>query len=422
MKVALVNPNRYLEPPVIPVGLEYLVAPLELFGHSVAICDLAFSDDPAADLVSFLDSARPDVIGFTVRNVDNVLFNRNVFFLDEIASLVRIARECAGAPVVAGGASTLCSVEGLRRFLEVDCLVAGPGEKAFGELLETVSRGAPLPSTVNGWRAGIIPDIAHRRGELVDYAPYLEGGNPAGLEFRKGCDWGCGFCIERARPIMKRETSSVVAEALGLSAAGVEMFFFCDSEVNLDLADTNALLKALAGVDIGLAWSGYFRPVPFDPLMAHLAARSGCGDLTLSVTSWDLSRCEGPFQAGDVRRFLELCEAEGIKVAVDLLVGYPGEDRGSVERAIAFLASLGPSSVAVNEYIRIYEDTPASAMALSPAARGSILGEVQGNSSMLKPVFFTCVEREWLAQIISSESNFVLADSERTVNYLRVSD
>jgi|GEM_PF-2733011 hypothetical protein len=32
MRVALVNPNRYLEPPVIPLGLEYLARYLDRGG------------------------------------------------------------------------------------------------------------------------------------------------------------------------------------------------------------------------------------------------------------------------------------------------------------------------------------------------------------------------------------------------------
>ena len=112
---------------------------------------------------------------------------------------------------------------------------------------------------------------------------------------------------------MKREVSSVVAEARALVSAGTAMFFFCDSEVNLDLEDTNALLNALGTECTGITWSGYFRPVPFDRRMARLAAGSGCGDLTLSVNSWDLSRNDSPYEEGDVRRFLEFCAAEGKK-------------------------------------------------------------------------------------------------------------
>ena len=422
MKVALVNTNRYLAPPVIPVGLEYLIAPLEQRGNDVALCDLAFAADPGADLVSFLEAERPEIIGLTVRNIDNVLFHRDDFFLDEITGLIDTARQCCGAPIVAGGASTLCSREDLREYLAVDCLVAGPGERAFPDVVDAASGGDALPRSVDGWRAGIVTDLVHSRGRLIDYQPYLQGGNPAGLEFRKGCDWECGFCVERRRPILRRQVGAVVTEARVLASAGAEMFFLCDSEVNLDLDDTKNLLRAFAGAGTGLKWSGYFRPVPFDSEMARLAEASGCSDLTLSVNSWDLSKGAGAYSADEVRQFLGLCREAGIKVAVDLLVGYPGEEISSVEEAIELLAALGPETVAVNEYIRLYENTPVASLSLSPENASFVVGETRGNSSMLKPVFFSCVERRWLSDRISAEPNFVFADAERTVNYLRVSE
>jgi radical SAM superfamily enzyme YgiQ (UPF0313 family) len=123
-----------------------------------------------------------------------------------------------------------------------------------------------------------------------------------------------------------------------------------------------------------------------------------------------------------VRKFLGLCGEAGVKVAVDLLVGYPGEGLSSVEEAVKLLAALGPETVAVNEYIRLYENTPAARLSLSPENAGFVVGETAGNSSMLKPVFFSCVERRWLSERISAEPNFVLADAERTVNYLRISE
>ncbi len=421
MRVTLVNPNRYVEPPVIPVGLEYLAGPLELAGHEVALCDLTFSADPGADLSDFLDSSRPGAIGFTVRNIDNCIFNRNRFFLDEIARLVGLAAG-RGVPVLVGGASTLCSVEALGEYLGADTVLLGPGERALPDLLSAIEGGLPAPAFVDGWQAGIIPGLAHERGSLVDYAPYLEGGNPAGLEFRKGCHWGCGFCVERLRPVMAREVAAVVEEARSLARAGASRFFFCDPEVNLDLHETRLLLEALARADTGLTWSGYFRPVPFDGELARAMRAAGCTDLTLSVESWELSEPGGSYGPEDVADFLELCSGEGIKTAVDLLVGYPGEEAGSVSSAISLLGSLPAASVAVNEYLRLYETTPLGGAAVRADAGGKLCGDADGNRGMLKPVFFSGVDREWLRRQIAGRAGFVMSDDERTVNYLRLAE
>ena len=101
MKVGLVNPNRYLSPPTIPVGLEYLVKSLRTAGHEPRICDLTFSRDPYQDLSIFLDDFRPEALGFTVRNIDTADFERNQFLLEEIREIIAWAKRETGLRVIA---------------------------------------------------------------------------------------------------------------------------------------------------------------------------------------------------------------------------------------------------------------------------------------------------------------------------------
>ena len=420
MKLALINTNRYLSPPVIPIGLEYLVSPLESAGHSVSILDLSFSENPPGDIAAFLDSSKPDVIGFSVRNVDTSVFGNDLFFLEDVKRLIAAAKEHSRVPTVAGGSATLCSQEPLRQYLGVDHLVCGPGEKAFPELLDAIESGKEAPRITDGWVSGIIPGLTHRRAALLDYGPYLEGGNPAGFEFRKGCDWECPFCVERKRKVLAREIPAVIKEATALKEAGVEKVFICDSEVNADLDRTNSLLEALAREELGIEWTGYFRPAPFDREMARHAAASGCRMLTLSVNSWDLSRESSPYSASDVSRFCQLSKNEGIKVAVDLLVGYPGEGRDSVGGALEMLGESGPATVGVNPYIRLFEGTPISRIAAAGPAGGRLVGQTGDNPGMLKPVYYTNIDGEWLKERISGDELFVLEGTRETVNYERI--
>src|SRR4030043_848297 len=87
-KVLLVNPNRYLSPPVPPIGLEYVAACLEKKGHKAEIIDLCFSKDLYKDIDDSVISFKPDLVGLTVRNVDTVLYHTNEFFLDDIKDIV----------------------------------------------------------------------------------------------------------------------------------------------------------------------------------------------------------------------------------------------------------------------------------------------------------------------------------------------
>ena len=50
MKLLLINPNRYHNPPVMPIGLEYLSGAVTAAGHDVEVLDLCFSDKPMDEL------------------------------------------------------------------------------------------------------------------------------------------------------------------------------------------------------------------------------------------------------------------------------------------------------------------------------------------------------------------------------------
>ena len=55
MKILLINPNRYHDPPVMPLGIEYLAGAVTESGHDVYVFDLCFSDNPMKFLSALLE-------------------------------------------------------------------------------------------------------------------------------------------------------------------------------------------------------------------------------------------------------------------------------------------------------------------------------------------------------------------------------
>ncbi len=72
MHICLINPNAYQDPPVIPLGLEYITSTLRASGYDVSVLDLCFSEDPVGILKNWLENNSCALIGITVRNVDTV--------------------------------------------------------------------------------------------------------------------------------------------------------------------------------------------------------------------------------------------------------------------------------------------------------------------------------------------------------------
>ena len=75
MNVLLVSPNIEILPdPVFPLGLAYIAAALKDNDIPYQVLDLCFVDDYQTAIESAIASFKPDVIGLSLRNVDNVSY------------------------------------------------------------------------------------------------------------------------------------------------------------------------------------------------------------------------------------------------------------------------------------------------------------------------------------------------------------
>ena len=71
-RVLLVSTNRERQPyPVVPNGLACVASALDAAGYGVRFLDLCFAKNPVASARAAVRAFRPDVIGVSVRNIDN---------------------------------------------------------------------------------------------------------------------------------------------------------------------------------------------------------------------------------------------------------------------------------------------------------------------------------------------------------------
>lgn len=416
MRIVLVNPNRYLEPPVIPLGIEYLAHYLDREGHRLKVVDLAFSSDPEQDLMEGLAEFEPDVVGFSLRNSDTCLYHDSVFFLDEAAGLVAACRKACGARVVVGGSGLLPGPREVADFLGSDFAVYGPGERALPALLSYLERGVSPPRIIDGWEHSFDRGEVPARGRWLDYRPYLEKRGVAGFNTQTGCAGDCRFCLEAGLPWRARDPVSVVREIEGAREAGCGDFHLCDSEFNQDLDTCKAFLGELAAADAGITWSLYMKPLPHDRTLFKMLAETGARSVTLSVDSDSMRR--GSYDLLDLQSFMVLAGREGVRVAVDLLVGFPGESPEALRDLMDFLRAAGPDTVGVNAWIRLYKYTPLGMeLRENPPGRGEIEGD---DPDFLRPVFYHWLDLEGCRELIGGDPLFRVEGLERRSNYERL--
>ena len=96
MRVLLVSANRERIPdPIFPLGLAYVAAAARQAGHDVAVADLCFGRLPLEDLINQLRRFRPDLIGLSLRNVDNAAWPHTRAYAGWYARVTSVVREAA---------------------------------------------------------------------------------------------------------------------------------------------------------------------------------------------------------------------------------------------------------------------------------------------------------------------------------------
>ncbi len=415
MKILLISSNRYRTPPVPPLALEHLAAAIWESNHTCRVLDLCFSDTPETDIDTAIADFSPDIAGITIRNIDTVIHLNNVFFLDEIKTFVERIKS-RNVPVILGGVGYSFIPSGNLAYLGADWGVSGPGEHAIVRLLDTISAGkAPDKGTIfDGWEYGFDPDIRVPRGEVIDYAPYLADRGIAGFETQKGCYGNCSYCMEARSAVIFRNPKRVVDELHDLAGKGVATFHLCDTAFNQNLEHCNAVLDEMIEHAPDISWALYLKSEPYSDEMFRKLKQSGASLVTLSLPT-------GPNGLDHAAEQVRIARRHGLKMAVDLLTGFPGETIESVRNTIGRLRKIRPETVGVMSTLRLYPHLPVTQQITSSEQhRKHMFGEADNNPDFIRPVFYEWLSVDMLREIIGDDPLFKIEGFERTSNYERI--
>ncbi|MHC4183144.1 MAG: cobalamin-dependent protein, partial [Planctomycetota bacterium] len=150
MNILLIITNQYRGPiPVIPIGPCLVAESCERTGHQVQILDFMFERDPLNTLNSVIDKSKPDIVGISLRNIDNNDMLHPVTFYKELTLLMEGVRRKTDAAIILGGAAVGVMPEALLQFTGADLAVLGDGEIVFPEVLEALSTDR-MPKDIPG--------------------------------------------------------------------------------------------------------------------------------------------------------------------------------------------------------------------------------------------------------------------------------
>ena len=428
MKILLIATNRHdrllgrLEARPMPVGLAYVAGHLDDKRHTLKILDLMFSTDYLAETDMAAREFEPDLIGLSIRNLDNQSYINTRWALPVTAEVIQHLRAVTRAPIVCGGPAFSILPTECFAYLRPDTHgtgflgIAGDGGDSFAELADRLDAGEPyhhLPGLVfqkgdeiitNGPQAS--PLQRPPRLEQLDMARYRQAGFGIGVVTKLENSYypmdGDREDAEASRWRSVRPVDQVLQEVKEMHRRfGLQTVFFIDPAFNLPPGHATSLCMALIEAGLHLEWNTSLAPVPegCDRDTLELMVRAGCSLVLMggvALDGQDDAAIDSRFNAA--RDACRMCEEAGLPYTISQYFGEPGETPQSVEKKLDFLKGLQPAVASLRVGVRIL---PASRESQAALMEGIITDE----SQLIRPIFYLAESvKDWIADRLTSES------------------
>ena len=448
MRIVLVNPNP-MKPPVTPVSLDYLGSVCEQAGIAVDLVDCSVEVDWGKKLAQVLTET-PILVGVTVRNIDDSYFASRDFSLQRIIPVIEEIKRLTPAPICLGGVGFSIFPSETLEFCGVTYGICGGGEQGFVKLVTALSDNTE-PEAVPGlvWmengryrKNAILPVLLEKMDlsprSLIDNRYYFENGGQVGFETKRGCSLNCVYCPEpliRGKQVSVRNPQNVVAELTNLYHQGITVFHTCDSEFNCPYSHAVLVSEAIikSGLGSKIKWYAYCSPEHFNEKLATVMRDAGCVGIDFGADHGDdhmLRRLGHGYSSDDLIRIREICRKHNIICMFDLLLGSPGETRGSIQTTIRLMKKIQPERVGISLGVRLYPVTRLGQEILETSKGNlsdnpSLFGDLKNNESLLRPVYYCDANlgedvEDWLHEMVGDDPRFLLGrrtDANLNYNY-----
>ncbi len=411
MRVLLISANtETVNMAALPLGLAGVAAATKRAGFETLLLDLMFAEDAESAVRNSVRDFRPDVIGISVRNIDDQNMLAPRFLLPPVRGVVAVCRSASHAPAVLGGAGYSIFPESALDYLGADMGIQGEGEAVFPELAGRIGRGADYSDLPGLCLPGRRPNRRSSRTSLDAlplpepelWLPAAADGLWVPVQSRRGCPMDCAYCSTSSiegRSIRRRSAAEVVRWIARIRGAGYRNFTFVDNTFNLPPSYAKELCRRIIEAQLGLNLWCIVYPKWVDRELAELMKAAGCTEVSLGFESGSdgvLSGLNKRFTAAEVAEVSRVFAEAGIPRRGFLMLGAPGDTRETVEESLAFAESLRLDALKVLPGIRIYPNT---ALAETAAAEGLIARE----DDLLMPAFYMAPAlREWLPERVAA--------------------
>jgi radical SAM superfamily enzyme YgiQ (UPF0313 family) len=357
----------------------------------------------------------PEIIGISVRNIDDQNMENPRFLLEAVKDVITICRKYSAATIVLGGAGYSIFPQATLDFLKADIGIQGEGESAFLILLNRLHNrkniseipGLYLPGQKSQRGPAYIKSLDDITLPLPDVhlsTPSILKDKEIWIPFqsRRGCPMDCSYCSTatiEGRIIRKHDPEKVVKNISRYAEAGLDHFFFVDNTFNLPSAYANTLCEQLISSKLKITWRCIIYPWKVDNELVEKMAEAGCREVSLGFESGSekiLAKMNKKYLPNDVRQISERLNKFGIGRMGFLLFGSPGETKETANESLEFADSLDLEAMKITIGTRIYPNTSLQQIAIKE-------GVIAAGENLLIPKFYIAKGLEgWLRETVKT--------------------
>jgi radical SAM superfamily enzyme YgiQ (UPF0313 family) len=367
------DPKQYRTgQPYPPLGTLYAAAVLREAGHSVGLHDTMFSASPE-EIVRRLEQERPSYLvvyddGF------NYLTKMCLTNMREAAfRMIHHAKDFGCRVIVSSSDAT----DHAERYLDegADAVITGEAEVSLRELLEVYdANGTPDAvagiifrehgQTVRTAKREVMRDLdalPMPAYDLVNIEPYKQmwkrrhGYFSLNVATTRGCPFSCNWC---AKPIYgnrynSRSPKMVAQELLTLKRLfDFDHIWFCDDIFGLKPGWAEEFAKEVRESGLSFRFKIQSRAdLLLKPGTAEALALAGCETVWMGAESGSqkiLNAMDKGITVTQIRQAVRTVKQHGMKPALFLQFGYPGETKDDIEATVQMLLELMPSDIGIS--------------------------------------------------------------------------
>ena len=373
MKIVLVlSPALYRRCPLI--GLGYLCSYLQLKGNNIDVFDLntmieveyeeredywndrkfveKYFSKNSELLVSLADKilqSNAEIIGFSVWKTTKYL---------SLALARIIKQKDINKLIVFGGPECSFSIEELISDNAVDILVLGEGEETLCEIIELYKRnrkinfcaGSVIKNNGNIINCDSRPEIKNLDNiPFPDFSSfpldkyYLSDTLP--ITFYRGCSKRCVFCNASVvwKQFRSRSAENIYKEMVHRKKIypNLKKFEVDDTALNLNLKVISQLCDLIITDGFKIDWGGAAIIHPdMDLNLLKKMAKAGCDSLAYGLESGSqdvIDKMRKNFKIRDAQRLIRDTYYAGIKVDLNIIIGFPNETEDDFCQTMEFI-------------------------------------------------------------------------------------